>query len=124
MDISVLVYEAGESERLDGFAIELGVAGIKRTLKALNMITDAPPQTREIISLRSTSWVRAAEAGLFTWTKQSGSFISKGEQLGIIHSPHADRMKRVISPKSGHIIGHNNASVVHNGDALFNIAYQ
>jgi len=108
MDISVLVYEAGESERLDGFAIELGVAGIKRTLKALNMITDAPPQTREIISLRSTSWVRAAEAGLFTWTKQSGSFISK----------------RVISPKSGHIIGHNNASVVHNGDALFNIAYQ
>lgn len=123
MDISVIVYEAGESVRLDGYAIELGVAGIKRSLKSLGMISDAPNMNHEIRSFTSTGWIRSSEAGLFTWTKQSGSFVSKGEQLGVVHSPHGDRTKRILAPKSGYIIGHNNASVVHNGDALFNIAY-
>ena len=123
MDISVLVYEAGESVRLDGFSIDLGIAGIKRTLKSLGMIDDAPPPNYETRLFKSTGWVRATEAGLFTWTKQSGSYIKKGEQIGIIHSPQGDRTKRILAKKDGHIIGHNNASVVHNGDALFNIAY-
>ena len=124
MGISVLVYEAGESVRLDGFSIEVGVAGIKRVLKSLNMISDAPPVNHNVISLKSTSWIRSSEAGLFTWTKRSGSFVHKGEQLGVIHSPFGDRTKRIISKREGYIIGHNNASVVNNGDALFNIAYQ
>ncbi len=123
MNIPTLVYEAGEAERLDGLSIELGVAGIKRTLKKLNMISEAPPSNRESIALKSTGWVRSSEAGLFTWTRQSGAFIRRGEQLGVIHSPHADRTKRIFAKKDGYIIGHNNASVVHNGDALFNIAY-
>ncbi len=124
MDISVMVYEAGESVRLDGFSIELGVAGIKRALQSLGMVSEAPPINHEIKYFKSTSWVRASEAGLFTWMQKSGSYVTKGEVLGVIHSPHGDRTKRIIAKKNGHIIGHNNASVVHNGDALFNIAYQ
>ena len=123
MNISVLVYEAGESVRLDGFSIDVGIAGIKRTLKNLGMIDSAPEPNHEVKSFKSTGWVRASEAGLFTWTKDSGSYVRKGEQLGIIHSPHGDRTKRILAKKDGYIIGHNNASVVHNGDALFNIAY-
>lgn len=123
MGISVLVYEAGESVRLDGYSIELGVAGIKRTLHSLGMISEAPPINHKLHYFKATSWVRSSEAGLFTWTKKSGAYISKGEQLGVIHSPHGDRKKRIIAKKNGYIIGHNNASVVHNGDALFNIAY-
>ena len=124
MDISVLVYEAGESVRLCGFSIELGVAGIKRALKSLKMLTDAPPINYDIKYFKTTGWVRSSEAGLFTWTQKSGSYVTKGEQLGVIHSPQGDRTKRIIARKNGYIIGHNNASVVHNGDALFNIAYQ
>lgn len=123
MGISVLVYEGGESVRLDGFSIELGVAGIKRTLKHLGMLSTAPGYNHDSLSFKSTGWIRSSEAGLFTWSKKSGNYVEKGEQLGVIHSPFGDRMKRILSKKSGHIIGHNNASVVHNGDALFNIAY-
>ncbi len=123
MGISVLVYEAGESVRLDGFSIELGVAGVKRTMKNLGMLSSAPEYNRKSKFFNSTGWIRASEAGLFAWSKGSGNYINKGEQLGVIHSPHGDRMKRIFASKSGYIIGHNNASVVHNGDALFHIAY-
>ncbi len=123
MGISVLVYEAGESVRLDGFSIELGVAGIKRTLKNLGMLASAPEYNHESLFFKSTGWIRSSEAGLFTWSRNSGNYVSKGEQLGVIHSPHGDRMKRIFSSRDGYIIGHNNASVVHNGDALFHIAY-
>ncbi len=124
MDISVLVYEGGESVRLDGFSIDIGVAGIKRTLKALGMIDTAPVANHDCQIFKTTGWVRASEAGLFTWTKESGSFVRKGEQLGVIDSPQADRTKRILARRNGYIIGHNNASVVYNGDALFNIAYE
>jgi len=123
LGISVLVYEAGESVRLDGFSIEVGVAGVKRTLKELGMLSKAPKSNNKAQFFKSTGWIRSSEAGLFTWSKQSGNYVTKGEQLGVIHSPHGDRMKRILAKKNGHIIGHNNASVVHNGDALFNIAY-
>ena len=121
--VSVLVYEAGESTRLDGFSIDLGIAGIKRTLHSLGMIEHAPKANHMTRNFESTGWVRASEAGLFVWSKESGAYVRKGELLGVIQSPQADRTKRIIAKKSGYIIGHNNASVVHNGDALFHLAY-
>ncbi len=123
MGIPVLVYEAGESVRLCGYSIESGFNGVQRILKHLGMIDIAPAPTLTPISVTRTGWVRASEAGLFTWSRKSGTKIVKGENLGVINSPQADRSKRVIAKNSGYIIGHNNASVVHHGDALFHIAY-
>jgi len=124
MGISVLVYEGGESVRLDGFSIELAVNGIKRIMNELKMIPSAPPSLHHQILLTATKWVRASEAGLFTWARQSGVKIRKGEPLGVINSPQGERTKRIIAKSDGYIIAHNNASVVNNGDALFHIAYK
>jgi len=124
MGISVLVYEGGESVRLDGFSIELAVNGIKRIMNELKMIPSAPPSLHNQILLTATKWVRASEAGLFTWARQSGVKIRKGEPLGVINSPQGERTKRIIAKSDGYIIAHNNASVVNNGDALFHIAYK
>ena len=123
MDIPVIVYEGGESTRLDGYSIDIGSGGILRTLQGLGMIKDAPAHHHSIIQMTSTGWVRAAEAGIFTWSQSSGAYIRKGEPLGIINSPQGDRTKKVLARRDGYIIGHNNASVVHHGDALFHIAY-
>ncbi|MFT6810738.1 MAG: putative deacylase, partial [Saprospiraceae bacterium] len=71
----VLVYEAGESVRLDGFSIEIAVDGIKRVLQHLGMIEKAPVRRHDMVYFKSTGWVRATEAGLFTWSKSSGSII-------------------------------------------------
>jgi predicted deacylase len=61
---------------------------------------------------------------LFIWSKKSGQRICKGEPLGEILSPHGDRTRKIIARKDGYILGHNNASVVNVGDALFNIGYE
>ena len=123
MNVTVLVYEAGESERLCGFSIEIGVEGIKRVLQLLNMIQKSNSDQRHVKMVTKTGWVRASDAGIFIWTQKSGKKIARGEILGSIYSPQGDRIKKVIAKKGGHIIGHNNASVVHIGDALFHIAY-
>ncbi len=123
MQVPVIVYEGGESERLCGYSIESGYDGILRVLHHLQMRDSAPAPKHRSIHATKTGWVRASDAGLFTWTRQSGIMINKGEPLGVINSPQGDRTKKIISKRSGHIIGHNNASVVHHGDALFHIAY-
>jgi len=121
LGVVVLVYEAGESERLDGFSIEIAVDGIQRVLAHLDMIEKAPVRRHDMVYFKSTGWIRATEAGLFTWSRSSGAIIKKGEPLGTINSPQGDRTKRIFAKADGYIIGHNNASVVHNGDALYHI---
>jgi len=67
--------------------------------------------------------VRSSKAGLFIWTQQSGTYVKKGEPLGSIKDPQGDWSYKILAPKSGFIVGHSNASVVHVGDALFHFAY-
>lgn len=120
--IPTLVYEGGEALRLDGFAIERGINGIKRVLKHYEMISETAPIPASTTIVKASSWVRAPEAGLFRWSKSSGSKIKKGEPLGNIHDPYGSKKIVVSAPSSGYIIGHNNAPVVNVGDALFHLA--
>ncbi len=123
--IPVIVYEAGESLRFDGFAIETGIKGIKRILSAAEMITPYHSMSsNSIIHITKTSWIRASHSGLFLWTKSSGQKVLKGEPIGHIKDPQGLRSVTVLSNKDGYIIGHNNASVVNQGDALFHLSYE
>lgn len=123
LGIVVIVYEAGESVRLDGFSIEIAVDGIKRVLHHMDMIDSAPKRRHDMVYFKATGWIRATQAGLFTWSRSSGAIIRKGDPLGTIHNPQGDYTKRILGKSDGYIIGHNNASVVHNGDALYHIGY-
>ena len=121
MKIPVLVYEGGESLRLDGFSIERGISGLKRLMYAQGMSEeDAPTQIKPII-FNKTTWVRAAKSGMFIWTQQSGAKVDKGEPLGLILDPYGESEYTVLATRSGYLIGHNNAPVVSKGDALFHI---
>jgi predicted deacylase len=90
------------------------------------MIDDqkATPQQEVSILVRKSSWLRASRAGLFTWTKAAGACVAKGEPLGVISDPYGTKKILVLANKDGYLIAHNNAPVVSQGDALFNIAYQ
>lgn len=122
MGIPVIVYEGGESVRLDGFSISKGFEGMKRVLKSQGMLAEAKDANHKMIHVSKTGWIRAPKSGLFTWTRNSGVFIEKGELLGHIKNPYGTKTAKVIARKEGYIIGHNNASVVNQGDALFHIA--
>jgi predicted deacylase len=121
--IPTIVYEGGESVRLDGFSIERGYEGMLRVLNHLGILDIQMPNRESIFHFNKTSWIRSPRAGLFIWTKKSGSHICKGEPVGVIKDPQGYSSHKVSASRDGFIIGHNNASVVHVGDALFHIAY-
>ncbi len=120
---SCLIYEGGEALRLDGFSISRGVTGIERIFQHLGMISGVPMDAREPVEIQHATWMRASHAGLFIWTKSSGARVKKGEPLGNIGDPYGTRRVVVLAPREGYIIGHTNAPVVGQGDALFHIGY-
>jgi len=125
MSIPTIVYEAGESIRFDGFSIEVGVKGIKRILSNAQMIgVEEEAIVDNIIYVTKTSWIRAPYSGLFIWTKSSGQKIIKDEPIGYVKDPQGLKSITITANKSGYIIGHNNACVVNQGDALFHLAYE
>ena len=124
MEKPIIIYEGGESLRFDGFSINHGLEGLKRMMKHLGMINEAPAPKRPSIVFDRTSWQRASRSGLFRWSQRSGSRVSIGEPLGILNDPYGESEIKILAKKEGYIIGHNNAPVVSQGDALFNIGHE
>jgi len=124
LGIPVIVFEGGESKRLDGFAIEVATKGIKNLMDHYNMFGNSKKnKIEESVHIKRTSWIRASEAGLFIWSRHAGMFVEKGEILGVIKNVHGERSINVIARADGYIIGHNNAPVVNSGDALFHVGF-
>lgn len=122
-NIPVLVFEGGESLRFDGASIQVGKEGILKVLTHLNMLEYEGLPNAKQVHFTKTIWVRASTSGLFMWTKRSGNKIRKGEIIGVINDPQGLSSASVLASREGYIIGHNNASVVNQGDALFHISY-
>jgi len=118
----VLVYETGESLRLDEEGIELGIEGTLRVLKHLEMIDQAPNGTATRVFKKST-WVRARNAGLFQSRIELGDELNKRQVLGYITDPFGNESFKVVAPKTGMVIGINNNPVIHKGDAIIHFAY-
>jgi hypothetical protein len=126
LGISSMVYEGGESVRLCGISIQYGKEGILNVLDHLGFFKELKGNNSKLKTTKhiaKSSWVRAAQSGIFIWSKSSGSVVAKGEPLGILKNPYGTKRDVVLSKYDGFIIGHNNASVVNQGDALFHIGF-
>jgi uncharacterized protein len=119
----VVVFEGGESLRLDELSIKEAIDGTKRLLAYLGMTHDLY-QEREGTYLEDSSWVRATRAGLFKPFVTSGEPVVKNQPIGVINDPFCQYEIKIVSSNEGYIIGHNNNPVVHQGDALFHIGMQ
>lgn len=127
MKITTLVYEGGESVRLSKIAIDQGLKGLYNCLSFIKILPEyftSPKSDIKQTIIKKTSWLRAGYSGIFIWTHQSGMHVKKGDKLGSINDPNGHKSISVLSHKTGIIIGHNNASVVNQGDALFHIGYE
>jgi hypothetical protein len=120
---TILVYEGGETLRYDGLSIAKALAGIRRFLYTQAMLPTKPADEQAIVFQKS-SWMRAPQAGMFQWYKKSGRAVQKGEPVGVINDPFGMETRTLYASRTGYIIGHNNAPVVHQGDALFHIGYE
>lgn len=126
LNIPTIVYEGGESIRLDQDIIEAGYGGMLNCLHHLKHIQHPVKYggNADPVLIKSTSWIRASQSGIFHWLKRSGDLVTKGETLGNINDPYGGKTYNIKSKKSGYIIGHNNASVVNHGDALFHLGFE
>jgi predicted deacylase len=118
---SVLVYEGGESMRNDEFVIDEGVSGSLRVLEGLGMVGPISTHGEKVISLTGSKWIRAAKSGMFRPFKSAGDHIGVGDILGVINDPFNAYESVIKSSSEGVLIGNNNISLVHKGDALFHV---
>jgi uncharacterized protein len=121
LDKRILVFEGGESTRFDDFAIGEGINGTLRLMKHLNMINQAPEPTHKQFNVKSSTWIRAKNSGLFQSLVKSGDVVTKGQLVGYLTDPFGEFKKSVKCPVDGHVIGLNNKPLLHQGDALVHV---
>ena len=122
-NIPILVFEGGESLRLDTLAIEKGINGTLNILRYFEMISEnvAIPKMEKSIELIQRRWVRAKIAGLFSTAVNNGEAVKKRQVLGYIMDTYGETNFKVKAPYDGYIIAINNFPVINMGDAIFHI---
>ncbi len=122
-NIPVIVYEGGESLRLDEYAIQQGINGTLRILKHFKMIHKDVEvhQNSTSVQISKRKWIRAKVAGLFNTTVKNGASVERGQVLGYIMDTYGETNVAVKAPTDGYIIAKNNFPVVNMGDALFHL---
>lgn len=126
LDISMLLYEAGEALRFDEISIRGGVSGVVNVMRELGMLKALRRVRKRIpkqpVVARSSKWVRASQGGIFRAHVKLGDRVSKDSLLGVVSDPFGDEEHEVRTDISGILIGRSSLPLVNEGDALFNIA--
>ncbi|MEZ5978050.1 MAG: succinylglutamate desuccinylase/aspartoacylase family protein [Planctomycetota bacterium] len=119
---TVLVYEAGEPQRFNTNAIEIGVAGVLRTMRALGMTSRRTRgRPRPTLVVQGSSWIRARRGGLLRLEVDEGDFVAAKQHLGTISDPFGMQRIDVRAPFDGVVIGRTNNPVVNGGDAVVHV---
>lgn len=120
---TVLLYEGGENLRFDDYAIDAGVAGVRRVLASLGM-AEFPLETPSpgTIECRASGWVRARRTGILDLDAHLGQRVTDGERLGALVDSFGRTLRLVHANRTGIVIGRTEAPLVNSGDALVHIA--
>jgi predicted deacylase len=119
---TVLLYEAGQAHRFDDYAIEMGVVGIMRTLRAMGMIDARLPKAEPTKLIRRTRWVRARRGGIADIVVDLGDPVVAGQTLAYVADAFGTRPTQVKAPESGWVIAQSLRPLVNSGDGLVHIA--
>ncbi len=123
---SFLLYEAGEAMRFDESAIKVGLKGIINVMRHLKMLPDKKShKTAKHFHFfaEKNIWIRASTSGISYSEFRLGQQVKKGEVIATIKDPFATSSDVYIrSPVNAVIVGRNNLPLVHEGEALFQLA--
>ncbi len=118
----ILLYEAGQAHRFDDEAIEAGVAGVMRSLRAMGMIDARLPRAAKTQLIRRTRWVRARRGGIVEIEAHLGDYVEIGQPLAHISDAFGVRPTQVKATEQGWVIARSLRPLVNSGDALIHIA--
>jgi predicted deacylase len=120
---TVLLYEAGEAWRMDEWAVEAGVLGVRRVLAELGMtdpVDEEPPKPS--VECHRSGWVRTRATGLLHLDVDLGQQVEVGERIGGLFDSFGKRVRLIHADRGGIVIGRTEAPVVNSGDAVVHIA--
>lgn len=121
-----ILYEAGEAMRFDEHAIKIGLTGILNIMRHLKMIpekTTKKPENLKSFFTENNIWVRASTSGVSHTKHKLGQSVKQGEILCTISDPFgASENVNISCPNDAIIVGKNNLPLVHEGEALFQLA--
>ncbi|AFM04883.1 putative deacylase [Bernardetia litoralis DSM 6794] len=128
MGKSIMVYEGGESQRLNRAPVKEGMRGAVRLMHYLDMIDKediakmrGAERVTEPIILERTSWMRAKFSGLFRSFVKNGSLIEEGQVIGSLTDPFGELHHDIICKQCCHVVAINHQAVVNQGDAIFHL---
>ncbi len=120
--VAMLVYEGGEDNRYDDYAIDAAWEGLLRVLDRLGMITGAPGSSAGSLISRSSRWVRAQRGGLLRAEVGLGDRVEGRQVLGYLSDIYGRGNLAARAPFSGLVIGMTQSPHVNQGDAVFHVA--
>ena len=120
--VAMLLFEGGESNRFDPYAIDAAVDGVRRVLAHRGLIDGAPSDSRPTFTSRQTRWVRAARGGLLRLEAELGERVERRQVLGHFSDIYGRRNLAVRAPVEGLLVGVSRSPLVNQGDALFHLA--
>ncbi|NGX45804.1 MAG: N-alpha-acetyl-L-2,4-diaminobutyric acid deacetylase [Chlamydiae bacterium] len=123
--VPTIIYEAGEALRLDSHGIKVGIQGIVRVMRKIDMLPASLKggKIAAPIQLASEYWVRASSSGLCEVFCRIGTFVSKGSRLAKILDPFGSEQKEeIFSPFDGIIIARNNLPILNEGEPILQLA--
>lgn len=125
LGIPILLFEGGKSKVSDKAIAREGVHGAMRILNHLDMLDDSfevPVAKKAPVLIESTRWLRAKYSGLLHTKVNCGQYVEKGQKIARITDPYGRFRHPVKAPRDGYVINVNEASLVYQGDAIFNIS--
>lgn len=123
MNVPIIVYEAGEPNRFNADAIDIGVKGVLNVLRELGMIRGrVSSRRRQSMESSDRTWIRAKRSGILRLSIKLGHWVSKGQAIGVLRDAFGEDKSVVKSPDDGIVIGHTNSPLVNQGDALIHLA--
>lgn len=119
---TMLLYEAGQAHRFDEDAIETGVNGVMRTLRAMGMIEGRLPRAKATQHIRRTRWMRARRGGIAEIEVALGERVEAGQIVASISDAFGMRPTHVKASETGWVIARSLRPLVNSGDSLVHIA--
>lgn len=118
---TTLLYEAGQAHRFDDDAVEAGVVGVMRTLRAMGMIDARLPRAQPTRLIRRTRWVRARRGGIADIEVRLGEKVQRGDRVASIADAFGMHPTQVKATESGWVIAVSLRPLVNSGDSLIHI---
>lgn len=120
--MTMLLYEGGEDNRFDDYAITNAYEGTLRVLTWMGMIDNAPGTSVTTAVARETRWVRAPRGGLVRREVSLGERVESKQVLAHVSDIWGRSNLAIRAPFEGIVIGAAHHPRANQGDALFHIA--